>query len=55
MLQLANIDKWQSQILGSFEAKTISCVFLHGNSFLEIEITKEIFPDDNKKKVQNVV
>ena len=41
---------WHSQILGSFEAKNITCVFLHENSFMAIEITKDIFPDDKKCK-----
>ena len=42
-----------SQILESFEAKNITCVFLHENSNMVIEITKDIFPDDKKyKKVQ---
>ena len=46
-------DMWHSQILGSFEAKNITSVFLHENSFLVIEIIKDIFPDDKKcKKVQ---
>ena len=39
-----------SQILGSFEAKNITCVFLHENSNLAIEITKDVFPDDKKCK-----
>ena len=44
---------WHSQILGSFEAKNTTCVFLHENSNMVIEITKDIFPDDKKyKKVQ---
>ena len=44
---------WHSQILGSFEAENITCVFLHENSNLAIEITKDVFPDDKKyKKVQ---
>ena len=44
---------WHSQILGSFEAKNITSVFLHEKSFLVIEIIKDIFPDDKKcKKVQ---
>ena len=44
---------WHSQILGSFEAKNITCVILHENSFFVIEIIKHIFPDDKKyKKVQ---
>ena len=41
---------WHSQILGSFEAKNITCVLLHANSFLAIKITKDIFPDDKKYK-----
>ena len=41
------------QILGSFEAKNITCVFLHENSNLAIEITKDVFPDVKKcKKVR---
>ena len=37
----------------SFEAKNITCDFLHESSFLAIEITKDIFADDKKcKKVQ---
>ena len=37
----------------SFEAKNITCDFLHENSFLAIEISKDIFPDYKKcKKVQ---
>ena len=28
---------WHSQILGSFEAKNITCDFLHENSILVIE------------------
>ena len=37
----------------SFEAKNITCDFLHESSFLAIEITKDIFNDDKKcKKVQ---
>ena len=37
----------------SFEAKNITCDFLHENSFLAVEITKDIFPYDKKcKKVQ---
>ena len=44
---------WHSQILESFEAKNTTCVFLHENSNMVIEITKDIFPDDKKyKKVQ---
>ena len=44
---------WHSQILGSFEAKNITCVFLHENSNLAIEITKDVFPDVKKcKKVR---
>ena len=47
------VIKWHSQILVSFEAKNITCVFLHENSNLAIEITKDVFPDDKKyKKVQ---
>ena len=42
-----------SQILGSFEAKNITCVFLHENSNLAIKITKDVFPDVKKcKKVR---
>jgi len=41
---------WHSQILGSFEAKNITCVFLHENSNLAIELTKDVFPDDKKYK-----
>ena len=41
---------WHSQILGSFEAKNITCAFLHENSNLAIEITKDVFPDDKKCK-----
>ena len=37
----------------SFEAKNITCDFLHESSFLAIDITKDIFADDKKcKKVQ---
>ena len=37
----------------SFEAKNITCDFLHENSLLAIEISKNIFPDYKKcKKVQ---
>ena len=44
---------WHSQLLGSFEAKNITCVFLHENSNLAIEITKDVFPDVKKcKKVR---
>ena len=44
---------WHSQILGSYEAKNITCVFLHENSNLAIEITKDVFPDVKKcKKVR---
>ena len=44
---------WHSQILGSFESKNITCVFLHENSNLAIEITKDVFPDVKKcKKVR---
>ena len=47
------IAMWHSQILGSFEAKNITCVFLHENSNLAIEITKDVFPDVKKcKKVR---
>ena len=47
------LDMWHSQILGSFEAKNITCVFLHENSNLAIEITKDVFPDVKKcKKVR---
>ena len=47
---------WHSQILGSFEAKNITCGFVHENYFLVTEITKDIFPDDKKyKKVQKIV
>ena len=42
------VIKWHSQILVSFEAKNITCVFLHENSNLAIEITKVEFPDDKK-------
>ena len=39
----------------SFEAKNITCDFLHANSFLAVEITKDIFPYDKKcKKVQEI-
>ena len=41
---------WHSQILGSFEAKNITCVFLHDNSNLAIGIPKDVFPDDKKYK-----
>ena len=41
---------WHSQILGSFKAKNITCAFLHENSNLAIEITKDVFPDDKKCK-----
>ena len=41
---------WHSQILGSFEAKNITSVFLHENLNLAIEITKDVFPDDKKYK-----
>ena len=44
------MNMWHSQILGSFEAKNITCVFLHENSNLAIEITKDVFPDDKKCK-----
>ena len=45
--------KWHSQILGSFEAKNITCVVLHENLNLAIEITKDVFPDVKKcKKVR---
>ena len=37
-----------SQILESFEAKNITCVFFHDKSNLAIEITKDIFHDDKK-------
>ena len=37
----------------SFEAKNITCDFLHESSFLAIEITKDIFTENKKcKKVQ---
>ena len=57
IIYISYIDRqivmWHSQILGSFEDKNITCVFLHENSFLAIEITKDIFRDDKKyKKVQ---
>ena len=42
--------KWHSQILGSFEAKNITCVVLHENLNLAIEITKDVFTDDKKCK-----
>ena len=52
-LILRRLYMWHSQILGSFEAENITCVFLHENSSLAIEITKDVFPDDKKyKKVQ---
>ena len=52
-LQPIQIHTWHSQILGSFEAKNITCVFLHENSNLAIEITKDVFPDVKKcKKVR---
>ena len=41
---------WHSQILGSFEAKNITYVFLQEHSNLTIEITKDVFPDDKKYK-----
>ena len=35
--------------------QNITCDFLHKNSFLAIEISKDIFPDDKKcKKVQEI-
>ena len=47
---------WHSQILGSFEAKNISCAFLHENSNLAFEITKDVFPDvKNAKKCGKMV
>jgi len=39
---------WHSQILGSFEAKNVTCVFLDENSNLAIGIPKDVFPDDKK-------
>ena len=41
---------WHSQILGSFEATNTTCVVLHENLNLAIEITKDVFPDDKKCK-----
>ena len=49
-LPTIGVYMWHSQILGSFAAKNITCVFLHENSFLAIKITKDIFPDDKKYK-----
>ena len=50
------LNRWHSQILVSFEAKNITCTFLHENSNLAIEITKDVFPDDkNAKKCGKVV
>ena len=48
LLPCLHVCMWHSQILGSFEAKNTTCVFLHENSNMVIESTKYIFPDDKK-------
>ena len=42
---------WHSQILGSFEAKNSTSVFLNKNYFFMIGTTKDILTDDKKCKI----